>query len=292
MYNGEKVFMDKKEYTPEELVELHKELYEILAEIIRVCEKCDIPYFIQGGTAIGAFFEQSILPWDDDIDIGLTRNNYKRFLCEAPKELKKTYMLQWVGTDPHTPFYFAKVRKNNTMFVENDFSHLKIHHGIYIDVFPYDKVPNNKILQKFHRLCCNFLNCCFMGKDIWMWKYMKKCEIDVPHNRGFIPCFMNWLIDAFFSKKTIYNMLSNAQGMFNSCDTKYYNMVLMPRDHISVESIEHPQNIPFGPLKVWAPSDLETYLRHHYLNLRRDIPKEEQQNHRPTYLSFDTTKEI
>lgn len=284
--------MEQREYTPEELERLHTELYGILVEIIRVCDKCDIPYFILGGTAIGAFYWQGIIPWDDDIDIGLTRENYNRFLREAPKELRKPYTLQWVGTNPHTPFYFAKVRKDNTMFVEKDFSDIKMHHGIYVDVFPFDKVPDNKILQGIHRVVCNFLNCCFMGKDIWMWKYMKRCDIEVPHNRGFIPCFLNWLVDACFSKKSIYKMLSKAQGMFNSCKTRYYNMVLMPRDHISVDSIENPQYVKFGTLTVCAPSDLDTYLHHHYKNLRKYIPKEEQENHRPTFLSFDTTSQI
>ena len=277
----------EREYTQEELERVHAELYSILAEIIRVCEKCGIPYFIQGGSAIGAFFENAILPWDDDIDIGMTRKNYKRFLREAPKVLGLEFFLQWIGSDPHTPFYFAKVRKNNTLFVENDFAKLDIHNGIFIDVFPYDKVPDQIKLQKFHRILSNFFNCCFMGKDIWMWKHFGACQVAHPTNRGAIPCFFNRLVDILFTKKAIYRMLSAVQGMFNFWNTEYYNMVLMSKDHISVKSIETPQEVKFGNLTVSAPSDLETYLRHHYRNLRRYIPKEEQQNHRPTYLSFD-----
>jgi lipopolysaccharide cholinephosphotransferase len=67
-------------YSESELEKLHKVLYEILGEIVRVCDILNIPYFIQGGTAIGAFFENAILPWDDDIDVGMTRENYERFL--------------------------------------------------------------------------------------------------------------------------------------------------------------------------------------------------------------------
>lgn len=279
----------KKEYTPEELSRLHKELYAILAEIDRVCEACGIPYFIQGGTAIGAFFEQGILPWDDDIDIGLTRENYNRFLAEAPAVLGKEYFLQSPHSDPHTPYYFAKVMKRGTLFVDEDFCSIPMQKGIFVDVFPFDKVPDNRTLQQAHRIVCNFFNCCFMGKEIWMWKHFRKPQIKVPHNRGVIPCLFNWLVDATLPKTTIYRILSALQGMFNRCDTEYYNMVLMPRDHISVKSIGHPQRVSFGHLTVWAPSDLETYLRHHYPNLRRHIPKEEQQNHRPVYLSFDTT---
>ena len=159
----------RKGYSSDELKTLHKELYQILEEIIRICTKYDIPYFIQGGTAIGAFYENAILPWDDDIDIGLTRENYNRFLEIAPKELNKDYFLQHVLTDSHTPFYFTKIRKNNTMFVEKDFKHLPIHHGLYIDVFPFDKVPDNKLLQKSQRIIANFFNCCFMGNVICMW---------------------------------------------------------------------------------------------------------------------------
>ena len=69
-----------KKYTAEELDLLHAELYDILGETIRVCQKHDIPYFVIGGTAIGALYDQGILPWDDDIDIGMTRENYNKFL--------------------------------------------------------------------------------------------------------------------------------------------------------------------------------------------------------------------
>lgn len=280
-------FMNSRNYTPEELERLHQELYGILTEIVRVCDKCHIPYFVMGGTAIGAHFWQGIIPWDDDIDIGFTRDNYNRFLQVAPHELRKPYTLQWVETDPHTPFYFAKVRKDNTLFVEQDFRWLPMHHGIFVDLFPFDRVPDNRVLQRVQRVVCNFFNCCFMGKDVWMWKYMRKCDIETPHRRGFLPCFANWLVDACCSKQTIYRVLSKLQGMFNGCTTTHYNIVLMPHDYIPAESIEHLQTVAFGPLSVSAPDNLESYLHHHYKNLRKYVPKEEQQNHRPIQLSFD-----
>ena len=59
-----------KKYTAEELDLLHTELYDILGETIRVCQKHNIPYFVIGGTAIGALYDQAILPWDDETIIG------------------------------------------------------------------------------------------------------------------------------------------------------------------------------------------------------------------------------
>ena len=105
--------MDKK-YTAKELDLLHAELYDILGETIRICRKHDIPYFVIGGTAIGALYDRAILPWDDDIDIGMARKDYNRFLEVAPRELGDSYFLSWIETDPHSPYYYAKVKKNNT----------------------------------------------------------------------------------------------------------------------------------------------------------------------------------
>ena len=105
-----------KQYTPEELTQLHQVLYEILEEIVRICDKHNIPYFVIGGTAIGALYDKAILPWDDDIDIGMKREDYNKFLQIASQELREPYFLSWIHTDPHSPYYFAKVKKNNTPF--------------------------------------------------------------------------------------------------------------------------------------------------------------------------------
>ena len=75
-----------KQYTPEELTQLHQVLYEILEEIVRICDKHNIPYFVIGGTAIGALYDKAILPWDDDIDIGMKREDYNK----SPDSLPRT----------------------------------------------------------------------------------------------------------------------------------------------------------------------------------------------------------
>lgn len=74
----------RRKYTPDELRRLHAELYDILGETVRVCRENGIPYFLVGGTAIGALYDNAILPWDDDVDIGMTRDAYERFLRIAP----------------------------------------------------------------------------------------------------------------------------------------------------------------------------------------------------------------
>lgn len=276
-------------YTPEELELLHAELYDILGETIRVCKKHDIPYFVIGGTAIGALYDRGILPWDDDIDIGMKREDYNRFLKVAPQELSPSYFLSWVGTE-RTPYYFAKVKKNNTLFIEGMFKQVPVHPGIFIDIFPFDRIPDNKILRKLQYEAVNFLKCCLMGKEAWLWKHCGKCETDNPSNRGFVPCLLNRIIDLMLPKKMIYRLMTGTQSLFNSWNTKYYNNVITKTDHVLAESLRNLQPVCFGPLTVTAPYGLEEFLRYNYPTLHRYSPEEQEKanTHYPVALSFST----
>ena len=134
----------EKHYTPDELSRLHEVLYDVLGEVVRICERHDIPYFLIGGTAIGALYDEAILPWDDDVDIGMKRDDYERFLRIAPSELGREYFLSWQETDPHSPYYFAKVKKNGTLFVEELFhpsrSFVFLVFGLFLGLFRHGKL--------------------------------------------------------------------------------------------------------------------------------------------------------
>ena len=278
-------------YKEQDLERLHRVLYRTLAEIIRVCEILDIPYFIQGGSAIGALFHKGIIPWDDDIDVGMTRNDYERFLREAPAHLSSDYFLEWFDTEANTPFYFAKVKCNNTLFVEEIWRHMDIHHGIFVDIFPYDRIPDNPLLEKFHRFEAKFWINCFMAKEVWLWRHCGKCEIDKPLPKSWIGCAAIRAVVSVMSRKRIYKKMNRVLGRYNRCQTKYVNIVRMPKDQIARADVENAVDMEFGGMMVKVPRNVETYLRHHYPNLRPTLPVEEQINHAPYKLSFDTTQE-
>ena len=279
-------------YTDIELITLQTELYRILDEITRICKKHDIPFFAIGGTAIGALYDQGILPWDDDIDIGMTRENYNRFIEIAPKELSNDYFLSWIGTDPHTPYYFAKVKKNNTLFVEELFKNVPMHQGIFVDIFPFDRIPDNRLLRKVQYETVNFLKCCLMGKETWMWKHFGKCEIDNPTTRGRLSCLLNRIVDELIPKRCIYQFMVKVQSLFNSWDTLYFNNVITKTDHVLESSLQNLQTIKFGPSSITVPDKLEEFLLYNYPNLHRFTEEEQKtvNNHYPVVLSFNTTK--
>ena len=283
----------KRTYTKEELQALHRELYDILRETIRVCEEHDIRYFLIGGTAIGALYDQAILPWDDDIDIGMTRDQYNRFLEVAPTALGQQYFLSYYETDPKTPYYFAKVRKNGTLFKEETFSEIAMHQGIFIDVFPFDKIPDNALLQKAHRGVVNFLKCCLLGTEIWMWKYFGTPKVEHPSNRNILACFLTRVVCSLVPKKYIYKAMVKAQSAFNGSCATYYNNTTTKTDKIEVQATIDLVKVPFGPLKVAVTRELEHFLRFNFPKLHRFNEAEQAQisNHCPQELVFSPNNE-
>lgn len=114
---------------------------EILSEIDRICKKYNLVYYLAYGTLIGAIRHKGFIPWDDDIDITMPRNDYNKLkkICLEGK-LNEKFFYQDVDTDPEYYLTYAKIRKNNTLFDESDTRHLNIHRGIFVDVFPLDRV--------------------------------------------------------------------------------------------------------------------------------------------------------
>ena len=127
---------------------------EIAKEIKRVCEENDIRYFLCCGTFLGAVRHQGFIPWDDDLDLGMLRSDYERFLKIAPEKLDPKFCVQSWYTDPNYALPFAKVRMRNTVYQEAKGSLLQ-ENGFYVDLFPFDFAPDTAEEQNLHavKLC-------------------------------------------------------------------------------------------------------------------------------------------
>jgi len=264
----------QRQYTKEELAGLQAELYDILGEFDRVCRKNGFRYFLTGGSAIGAFYDKAILPWDDDVDVGMPRADYDRLLGMASEQFAPDYFLSWQGSDPRSPFYYAKLKKNGTLFSEKIFAHLPMHQGIYVDVFPFDSLPNNTIVRRIHRATVNFLKCCLLGKEVWMWRHCGRCEVEEPTNRTFLPCLLTRIVCTLLPKRAIYRLMVGAQSFFNHKKTLYLNNIVTTTDRIPRSEAFCPSDVAFGPLTVMAPPRLEAFLRHNFPSLHRFTPQE------------------
>ena len=265
---------------------LHDELRDVLRETVRVLDEAGIPYFIQGGTAIGAHFFDDIVPWDDDIDLGLTRDNYERFLREAPALLGEGYVLQEFTTDSNTPFYFAKVRKMGTRFVEREWVGLPIAEGIYVDIFPYDLIPDDPKLERRQRRKVKFWVNCFTAKSVWLWRWFGRANNGVVMPKSMVSCAAIRLVTMVMSKRQIYDRLNRELTRYNNTQASRYNIVRMPKDMIARSAIESPELRRFGDMELWAPSNLESYLRNHYGDIQKWLPEDKRLNHAPEVLHF------
>lgn len=136
----------------ETLDNLHGVELEILKEVDRVCKKHGITYFLDSGTALGAIRHKGFIPWDDDIDIAMLRDDYDHFCSIARDELNSQFFFQSIETDNNYNKFHAKIRKNNTKYVESRIVGREMHQGVFIDVVPFDKVP-----IKFHKIICKFV---------------------------------------------------------------------------------------------------------------------------------------
>jgi len=127
----------------EELRRLQFVLLEMLIELDRICKKHNIRYCIIAGTLLGAVRHKGFIPWDDDLDVAMTRDEYERFREACKTELTTDkFFFQDNTTDPYYPWGYGRLRRLGSEFVRVGQEHLKMRTGIFIDVFPIDNAPD------------------------------------------------------------------------------------------------------------------------------------------------------
>lgn len=131
----------------ETLARVQPVLLEMLEEIDRVCRENRIRYFLYRGTLLGAVRHQGFIPWDDDLDVAMLREDYEVFRRIAPEKLDSRYCFQDWHTDPAYAVPFGKLRKRNTVYLEAKGKRLS-ENGFYVDVYPLDYAPEDPWQRK------------------------------------------------------------------------------------------------------------------------------------------------
>lgn len=118
---------------------------EILDEIVRICKKNNLNYFLIGGTLLGAVRHKGFIPWDDDLDIAMPRKDYEKFIECCKTELNEMYFLHDIELDKKYWISFIKIRKKGTIFEpEQDVTIDSEFKSVYVDVFPLDNAKKEK----------------------------------------------------------------------------------------------------------------------------------------------------
>ena len=184
---------------------------EILLEVDRVCKKHNITYYLGEGSLLGAIRHNGFIPWDDDIDILMKREDYEKFLQIAPVELGKDYFLQNSFSEKKFWVFFSKVRLlRKTDFNQLDISNLTEHNGPYIDVFPLDYVPRKASFKQL-----------YTAKKIKAYRYIlfyKTRALKKPKNKK---RKLLYYLSKFYTVKHLHNELYKQSTKFNHKSHKY-----------------------------------------------------------------------
>lgn len=274
-------------YTDEELKKIQELEKDALQELIRVCEQINVSYFLIDGAAIGAVRHNGFIPWDDDIDVGMLRDDYRRFLAQAPKLLSQRYELQtpYIGTS--SPYFYAKMRIKGTEFVEYCNRKVDMPQGVYIDLCPFDEVPDNERQNKRQFQRCRFL--------IRLFTLRQSPELSAPPAtvKRYVLAGIRWSLHhlmRLIPYQWMAAAIEKATTQYNGSGQSAYAFLHHPKwktDYIRRDELFPLEKGRFDGIEVRLPHDCNGYLTRHYGDYRRWPEPEERYGHKPYRVKID-----
>lgn len=205
--------MDKKKFLKQDektIRKIHSVLLIIAKELKRICEKHDIKYFMLAGTLLGAIRHKGFIPWDDDMDFGMLRTDYDKFLEICKTELdQQHFFIQNMDTDEGFGKFYTRILLKDTALTYDFIKETSQKKGFFIDIFPYDNIPNSKILQKKH--------CIVMSFALRLVKQKMGYLIEKTTLIGNIELFF----EKFFSLNYVKELYRKEQLKYNKKEKKY-----------------------------------------------------------------------
>ena len=262
--------MENFDYLPK----LHNCQLIIAKEIKRICDENNIKYFIIAGTLLGAIRHGGFIPWDDDMDIGMLREDYEKFIKVAKAQLGEDFFLQTTETDVNYGLPFAKILLNETKLVEaNAGSNAK--KGIFVDIFPFDVAPENEESAEAH------------NKKTYLYKrlLLAKLNYNVCGKKDYVKrlvYFVLKIMAAFYSHDKLCAKLDIEITKYNTeSSSKIVNIggaYGYTKETIKAEWVRDTVEIPFEDMTIAAPVDYIKYLESFYGDYMTPPPEDKRYN--------------
>lgn len=258
------------------LNEIQIRLLEMLGWFHQYCVKNNIKYYLLGGTMLGAARHKGFIPWDDDIDVGIPRKDYEKFL-QTTKRLRQSnnkYIVEsWKDGKRDYEYPYAKVYDTTTTLIEN--KRKKIKRGIFIDVFPLDGIGNSEAEVKSNyrtiELKFNLLSA-------------RTCAVREGRNKvkNLAVKIMSVIPESVFNARKMIATL-NELCQKNDFETSGYVGNLMGAWHskeIMLKKVYgNPTLYDFEGIQVYGVENYDAYLTHMYGDWRELPPKEKRVTH-------------
>ena len=249
----------------------------ILNEIDRVCKKNGLKYSLAYGTLLGAVRHGGFIPWDDDIDLMMPRNDYNRLSELWEEEAGSDFIIQDKAREQNYTQNFMKIRKDNTAYVqqESELTH-PYHTGIFVDIFPAERLAPEGISRKLQRIAC-MINLLYSREFTSGSKYelVEKILLRLPRfirmkiwsfTEGFIQKWSDLQSEQYFFPCTFEDIFKlYPANMFD----KMNNIIFCDNEYMCVADPEVPLTLAYGNYMALPPEN-ERVLTHHPLVVRFD----------------------
>ena len=284
-----KRYKSSKEYEPEVLKHLHEVQVEILKDFIRTCDKHNLKYFAVYGTALGAVRHQGFIPWDDDIDVGMLREDYYRFFEVFEEELGQKYTLLTPEIDERYACTVTHIQKKGTKFISEDSQDLKCERGIFMDIFPYDYIADSSNAQRKQELATFF-----WGKLLFLsgtaYPYIP-IEGIVGRLAGMVCIVVHGVLKLLnVSPRTLYRRyLKNARSYNAKGSKKYITSFENPgavKNKICEDDMYPLQKVKFETTEIYIPANNHEIMTSIYGDYMQLPPEDKRVNHRPLVIDF------
>ena len=263
----------------EDLKKVQLAQLDLLLEFDRICRLHNINYYLIGGSALGAVRHSGFIPWDEDIDVGMYSRDFEHFLEVCNRELNEEYFLQSFETDLAYTGQFAKIRVNNTTFLEVEPSDAnpKMHHGIFIDIFPLDNISDNNLFARFQYALVRFLVSVCLARNNSPknpFKRLLKKVYCIPLN-------------SLFSKAKMDELCKKIASWYNEKGTKrvtnFFGRYGFNRETLPIEWLGNPSYREFEGHLFPLPERWHEYLTHLYGDYL-ELPPESQRGTHEIFL--------
>lgn len=274
-----------KKYTDDELNHLKQLELTVLEYVIQLCEENNLKYYLFYGTALGAIRHEGFIPWDDDVDIVMFREDYEKLLEIMDKELDPRFGVLNSKKEEEYILPFTKVFLKETRFEEWWVKHVSYNIGIFIDIFPLDNIPNNKFKFKIQFYKSRVIEHILLNYII---KIKTKSQINTLLHSLIHATLNNIPISLEYWKK----MYLKTMIKYNDIETDYVTEYYARYGIISFnkKDFNPSKKVKFESLSANIPKNYDKILTQLYGNYMELPPTDERYNHTPEVLDFGKYK--
>lgn len=239
---------------------------DLLNELIKICQKHDIKMCVSCGTLLGAIRHKGMIPWDDDIDVSMTREEYDKLCIIAPLEFKFPYFFQNCDTDPQYLFGYSRLRNSLTTARIIGHESPKYNNGIYIDIFVMDGYADDVKCIKWQLRKKRILE---ITSNIYNHNVYSKDPIKRVLKNVVVPIFspiLHTIIDYSSIKEFFIRNQKRYNNETNRVSLISHNMDFITKYWCLKKDLLDITYIPFENIMVPAPVNYDDILSHMYGN--------------------------